>query len=80
MQFALAQLSARLCINRSGRGLGLTDEEIGGISPSVSQTWDFETLSTYSQNPPLDDLPEEPEKPSCRIRMRARLKCIGNHN
>ena len=34
-------------------------------------------MSTYSQNPVLDDLPEEPEKPACIQLYKARLKQIG---
>lgn len=34
-------------------------------------------MSTYSQNPVLDDLPEEPQKPTCFELCRAYLKRIG---
>ena len=34
-------------------------DALGGMSPSISQIWDFETLSRSSQPPTLDDLIEE---------------------
>ena len=37
-------------------------DALGGMSPSISQIWDFETLSRSSQPPTLDDLIEEPAK------------------
>jgi hypothetical protein len=46
------------------------------MSPSAS--WiDFETLSTYSNALQLDDLPEEPEKPTFLALCRAGLQRSG---
>jgi len=64
----------------TGRGSGgQTDEEAGGMSPTAS--WmDLETLSTLSNMNAhlLDELPEEPEKPSCLTLCKARMHRTGD--
>lgn len=44
------------------------------MSPSTSQQWDFETLSMLSQPAVIEEILEEPEKPSC---WRSTRQCFA---
>lgn len=55
----------------------MLEEEAGGISPSVSQTWDLETMSTQSHHYQLEELPEEPGHTSCLAVCHANFRRIG---
>ena len=54
-------------------------EEDRGLSPSISQVWDFETLYDASQPNLLEDLAEEDEQPgikSCWSRCGSNMKGV----
>ena len=72
-------LTAGFLLLRPGNGSQHQQDEDRerGMSPAVSQQWDYETMSTLSQPVVLDEPLEEAQKPSCCQLLGARFKAAG---